>query len=55
MQCELLVLVELTPDTMARFVAAGCVLHQATTPAERAAKIGDPAANIRAVLARASR
>lgn len=50
MSCELLVLVELTPDTMARFAAAGFVLHVATTPAKRAAKIAGPAAHVRAVL-----
>jgi lactate dehydrogenase-like 2-hydroxyacid dehydrogenase len=47
---DLLVLIELASDTMARFEAAGFRLHLALSPPERMAAIADRAADIHAVL-----
>lgn len=54
MECQLLVLIELTPHNRARFEAAGFRVHLALTPAERAAKIIELSGGIRAVLTNGS-
>lgn len=54
MTCHILVLIELTPQNLARFAAAGFQLHLAQTPAERAAKITELGDRIRAVLTNGS-
>lgn len=54
MKCQLLVLIELTPHNRERFEAAGFRVHLALTPAERAAKIVELSAAIRAVLTNGS-
>jgi lactate dehydrogenase-like 2-hydroxyacid dehydrogenase len=53
MPCQLLVLIELLPEHLARYHAAGFEVHLATTPAERAVKIAE-GAGIRAVLTNGS-
>lgn len=50
MTCDLLVLIEMAPDAMARFEAAGFQPHMALSPSERAAAIAKHAGVIRAVL-----
>jgi lactate dehydrogenase-like 2-hydroxyacid dehydrogenase len=51
---QLLVLVELTPANLVRFEVAGFHVHQALTPAERAAKIAETGGAVRAVLTNGS-
>jgi lactate dehydrogenase-like 2-hydroxyacid dehydrogenase len=54
MECQLLVLIELTPHNRARFEAAGFRVHVALTPAERAVKFVELGGSIRAVLTNGS-
>jgi len=54
MECQLLVLIELTPHNRARFEAAGFCVHLALTPPERAAKVVELGGAIRAVLTNGS-
>lgn len=54
MPCQLLVLIDLTPENQARYEAAGFALHIAPTPEQRAATIAERGADIRAVITNGS-